>query len=103
LHHLPLFEFVTNYAIRSFKKKNLIHKICQVGFNKDKDFENCYRKLLLLFSPFTTFEMSQKKTYCTWHDVYKINKMHIQIIKKRFVNSFGASIANIIDVDCNEI
>lgn len=29
--------------------------------------------------------------------------MHIQIIQKRFVNNFGASIANTINVDCNKI
>jgi hypothetical protein len=84
-------------------KKIKNKKNFQVGFNKGKDFENHYKKLLLLFSPFTTFEMSQRKKYCTWHDVYKINKVSIQIIQKKFVNSFGASIANTKNVDCNEI
>jgi hypothetical protein len=61
LSHISLIAFVANYDIKTlkkYKKSNVAHS---VGFNKHKDLENHYRKLLLLFSPFIMSEVSQKK------------------------------------------
>ncbi len=48
--------------------------------NKHKDHDNHYRELLLLFSPVTTTEISQKQTCSTLHDAYKINEESIKKI-----------------------
>jgi hypothetical protein len=59
--------------------------------------------LLLLFSPFVLAEMSQKQAYSTWHDVYRMKEISIQIVQNKFVNTFGIIITNIINVDWDEI
>jgi hypothetical protein len=56
--------------LEALKKIKILKKLSG-WLQQSKDFENHYRKVLLLFSSFTTFEMSQRKKYCTWHDVYK--------------------------------
>jgi len=99
LSHISLIAFVANHDIRTlkkYKKSNVAH---WVGFNKHKDLENHYRKLLLLFSPFIMSEVSQKKTYSTWHYAYKAKEFSIQTIQNKFINAFGANTTNITKVD----
>jgi hypothetical protein len=65
-YNLSLFALIANYDIRSLKNKYKKQKIIWwVGFNKHKDLNNHYKKLLLLFSPFTTIGISQKQTCLT--------------------------------------
>jgi hypothetical protein len=91
LYNIFLSEFVKGYDVRTFFK-NLKFKIIHwVGFNKHKDLENHYRKLLLLFSPFITNEISQNQTYSTWHDAYIVNETSIQKVWNKFVNAFNTS------------
>jgi hypothetical protein len=45
-------------------------------------------------------EMSQKKTYSTWHDAYRTKEISFQIVQNKFMNTFGINITN---VDWDEI
>jgi hypothetical protein len=48
-------------------------------------------------------EMSQKQACSTWHDAYKTKEVSIQIVRNKFVNTFGINTTNTINVDWDEI
>jgi len=40
--------------------------------------------MILFFSHFVMIEMSQKKTYSTWDDIYRTKEMSFQIVQNKF-------------------
>jgi hypothetical protein len=48
-------------------------------------------------------EMSQKKTYSTWHDTYRTKEMSFQIAQNKIMNTLSINITNITNVDWDEI